>query len=55
MSRVRVSCPNCPSTYAVDEAVLGKKGKCKNCGTSFVLAPTDAPLSGKHKSAATEA
>ncbi len=45
MSSVRVRCPKCPSTYVVDEAVLGKKGKCKNCGTSFVLARTDAPLS----------
>jgi predicted Zn finger-like uncharacterized protein len=54
MSSVRVSCPKCPGHYLVDEAVIGKKGKCKKCGTTFLLARTDAPLSPKHESSATE-
>src|SRR5438067_2184856 len=55
MSSVRVSCPQCPSHYLVDEAVIGKKGKCKNCGTRFVLARTDTPLARNHDNSAPEA
>jgi predicted Zn finger-like uncharacterized protein len=46
MARVVVKCPNpqCPAQYRVEEALLGKRGKCKQCGTSFLLTTTDAEL-----------
>lgn len=39
MSRVRVVCPHmgCQASYDVEEAMLGKRGRCKRCGTGFVM------------------
>jgi predicted Zn finger-like uncharacterized protein len=37
MARVNVTCPSCSTSYAVEESVLGRKGRCKRCQTSFVL------------------
>ncbi|HEX8199650.1 MAG TPA: protein kinase, partial [Isosphaeraceae bacterium] len=43
MAKVRVVCPNpdCRRSGEVDEALLGKRGRCKKCGTSIVFAPSD--------------
>jgi predicted Zn finger-like uncharacterized protein len=38
MAAVSVTCPHCQTRYRMEEAVLGKKGRCKKCGNSFVLA-----------------
>jgi len=37
MAKVRVDCPKCSKSYNIDEANLGKKGKCKACQTTFML------------------
>ena len=42
MAVVSVTCPHCQTRYRMEETVLGKKGRCKKCGTAFVLARADA-------------
>ncbi len=38
MSKHTVECPQCGASYKIDEAKLGKKGRCSKCGNSFTLA-----------------
>lgn len=41
---IRVVCPECGSTYAVAEELRGKKGRCRQCDASFVIAESrEAP------------
>lgn len=42
---VRVQCGACGAPYAVAEALLGNRVKCKKCGTVFVAEP--APVEAK--------
>src|SRR4051812_27761156 len=37
MPKVKVTCPNCSATYTIEDTLLGKKGRCKKCQTSFVV------------------
>jgi predicted Zn finger-like uncharacterized protein len=37
MAKIKVSCPSCQSLYSVDESLLGKKGRCKKCNSTFRL------------------
>ena len=39
MPAVTVQCPRCARSYSIDRALLGRRGRCKNCGNSFELAP----------------
>ena len=41
MGKIKVSCPKCSAHYNIDEAQMGKKGRCKRCTTTFVLTQTD--------------
>ncbi len=41
MSQHAVECPQCRASYQIDEANLGKKGRCSKCGNSFTLALSD--------------
>jgi len=43
MAGIRVACPKCSAQYSIDEANLGKRARCKRCGTAFVLAATKTP------------
>src|SRR5947207_2661282 len=43
---VKVQCPNpdCCASYSIADELLGRTGRCKKCGTKFVLdAETPAP------------
>src|SRR5687767_4894315 len=41
--RHTLRCPSCSKAYVVDENLLGKSTRCKQCGTTFKLtAPADA-------------
>lgn len=42
MATVPITCPECENPLKVPEAVLGKKIKCKQCGTAFVAESPDA-------------
>jgi len=44
MAKFSVNCPNCSKSYSIDEANLGRKGKCKVCQTTFVLASAPAQV-----------
>ncbi len=51
MPAVSVQCPHCSRSYSVDGSMVGRKGRCKNCGNSFALTPSGeitgpAPASG---------
>jgi len=37
MTRHTIACPKCNATLHVDEEHVGKQGKCRACGTSFVI------------------
>jgi predicted Zn finger-like uncharacterized protein len=46
MNKISVTCPHCQTRYRIDEALLGKKGRCKKCQATFVLAsPAVSPAS----------
>lgn len=32
-----IACPSCGKTFSVNEALIGKNGKCGKCGTRFVI------------------
>ena len=38
--RIQTTCPHCAASYALDEQFLGKKGRCKTCGQTFVVTVT---------------
>ena len=38
--RIQTTCPHCAASYALDEQFLGKKGRCKTCGQTFVVTIT---------------
>jgi predicted Zn finger-like uncharacterized protein len=40
MPIVSVQCPHCARTYSVDGSIVGRKGRCKNCGQFFALTPS---------------
>ena len=42
MSKSRVRCPGCRKEYTVDESLLGKNGRCKNCGQKFRLSDAES-------------
>ena len=43
MPAVSVQCPHCSQSYSVDGSLVGRKGRCKNCGNAFALTlPDDA-------------
>jgi predicted Zn finger-like uncharacterized protein len=44
MSKVHIRCPNCQRGYHVEEALLGKTGKCTKCKTRFVMSQNGAPV-----------
>ncbi|OHB72477.1 MAG: hypothetical protein A2V70_14405 [Planctomycetes bacterium RBG_13_63_9] len=41
MATFEAACPNCGTTFTVDEAHRGKKGRCKRCGKDFILPSQD--------------
>ena len=49
MARIEVSCPNCGARYTVEEAHIGKKGRCKNCATPFALRPAAGGAAHEHR------
>lgn len=49
MAKIRVTCPKCSTNYQVDRVHVGRKGRCRQCGTAFVIASveqTAAPSEG---------
>jgi predicted Zn finger-like uncharacterized protein len=40
MPTVAVECPHCSQSYSVDDALIGRKARCKGCGQTFALAPS---------------
>jgi predicted Zn finger-like uncharacterized protein len=40
MPVVSVQCPHCSQSYSVDGLLLGRNGRCKQCGKSFALHPS---------------
>lgn len=38
MAKHTVECPQCGTSYNINESKLGKKGRCSKCGNSFTLA-----------------
>jgi len=38
MAKHTVKCPHCGASYKIDEAKLGKDGRCSKCGNNFPLA-----------------
>jgi predicted Zn finger-like uncharacterized protein len=45
MPAVSVQCPHYARSYSVNDSLLGRKGRCKNCGNYFALSPS-GELSG---------
>lgn len=41
MNKIRIVCPNCNARGAVDEGLRGRKGRCKKCGTQFLIDAID--------------
>ena len=37
MAKVNINCPKCKARFKVDEASIGKKGRCQKCGERFVI------------------
>ena len=37
------SCPTCRRAYTVDEALAGKRARCKQCGTTMPIPTPDEP------------
>src|SRR5687767_8757637 len=44
---IRVQCGACGSPYAVAEASLGKRMRCRKCGTVFVAEAAGATVAGE--------
>jgi predicted Zn finger-like uncharacterized protein len=42
-------CPNCRKSFKVDEANLGRKGRCASCGTVFLVSSGDETSDGRHE------
>jgi serine/threonine protein kinase len=40
MPAVTVRCPRCGQPHSVDGSLIGRKGRCKNCGAAFAIAAT---------------
>ena len=40
MPAVSVQCPHCAQSYSVDGSLVGRKARCKNCGSAFALTPS---------------
>jgi predicted Zn finger-like uncharacterized protein len=40
MPAVTVQCPHCVRSYSIDSSLVGRKGRCKHCGNSFLLSPS---------------
>jgi serine protease Do len=36
---IRTNCPECQSAYNLNEALAGKKVRCKSCGATFLVSP----------------
>jgi predicted Zn finger-like uncharacterized protein len=46
MAKFQVDCPNCETQYRVDDALVGRKARCKHCKTSFVISrPEESSVS----------
>lgn len=43
MPSIRIGCPGCRTDYAVEPAHLGKRFRCRKCGTLFRHQPSTAP------------
>ena len=43
MPAVSVQCPHCSRSYSIDGSLVGRKGRCKNCGNAFALTPSGEP------------
>ena len=46
MEKLHTSCPECHARYSVTETLIGKRARCKKCGKTFVVAPSET--SAKH-------
>lgn len=42
MMRTTISCPSCKKTYSVEENLLGKSIRCKQCSTTFKMTAGDS-------------
>jgi formylglycine-generating enzyme required for sulfatase activity len=40
MPAVSVQCPHCARSYSIDGALVGRRARCKQCGTAFALTPS---------------
>src|SRR5262249_57151532 len=40
MPAVSVQCPHCARSYSVDGSLVGRKARCKHCGSPFALTPS---------------
>src|SRR5262245_50447534 len=40
MAKFQVSCPNCQTPYHVEDALLGRRARCRLCQTAFILTAT---------------
>ena len=40
--RCKVSCPQCRSTFVVNEVQIGRMGRCQDCGAEFTFVPETA-------------
>lgn len=47
--KVETICPTCFKAFQVDESTLGRKGRCADCGTVFVLSINDATAEGQQE------
>ena len=37
MAKININCPKCNAKFKMDDALLGKKGRCTKCGEKFVI------------------
>jgi predicted Zn finger-like uncharacterized protein len=42
MEKIKMRCPKCSARFKIDRSLLGKKGRCKQCDTMFILAEPGA-------------
>jgi predicted Zn finger-like uncharacterized protein len=51
---IKIICPSCSTAYTVSDALIGKKGKCKKCGSAISIqaesTATQAPLAASRSS-----
>ncbi len=52
--RIVIQCEACSARYKVPAATIGKRTRCKKCGTAFTIDPPDQPKPGLEQSAAPE-